>query len=52
MYNLSGQIGGDAELSSRGKQYALKLPELVRNSVGVSHSNTKLANKRITPSQS
>lgn len=37
MYNLSGQIGGDAELSSRGKQYALKLPELVRQSVGVSH---------------
>lgn len=36
MYNLSGQIGGDAELSSRGKQYALKLPELVRQSVGVS----------------
>ncbi|OBT82565.1 6-phosphofructo-2-kinase [Pseudogymnoascus sp. 03VT05] len=34
MYNLSGQIGGDAELSSRGKQYALKLPELVRQSVG------------------
>jgi 6-phosphofructo-2-kinase/fructose-2,6-biphosphatase 2 len=36
MYNLSGQIGGDAELSSRGQQYALKLPELVRQSVGVS----------------
>jgi hypothetical protein len=35
MYNLSGQIGGDADLSPRGKQYALKLPELVRNSVGV-----------------
>lgn len=35
-YNLSGQIGGDADLSSRGKQYARKLPELVRQSVGVS----------------
>ncbi|KAI1189300.1 6-phosphofructo-2-kinase [Nemania serpens] len=33
-YNLSGRIGGDADLSSRGKQYAKKLPELVRQSVG------------------
>jgi 6-phosphofructo-2-kinase/fructose-2,6-biphosphatase 2 len=41
MYNLSGQIGGDAELSSRGKQYALKLPELVRQSVGVSHPKSQ-----------
>lgn len=34
MYNLDGRIGGDAELSPRGEQYALKLPELVRQSVG------------------
>ncbi|KAI1325656.1 6-phosphofructo-2-kinase [Xylariaceae sp. FL0255] len=34
MYNLSGRIGGDAELSPRGHQYANKLPELVRQSVG------------------
>ncbi|KAJ2989711.1 hypothetical protein NUW58_g3327 [Xylaria curta] len=34
MYNLSGRIGGDAELSPRGQQYAKKLPELVRQSVG------------------
>ncbi|KAI1110143.1 6-phosphofructo-2-kinase [Nemania sp. NC0429] len=33
-YNLSGRIGGDADLSSRGKQYARKLPDLVRQSVG------------------
>ncbi|KAF8852910.1 bifunctional 6-phosphofructo-2-kinase/fructose-2,6-bisphosphate 2-phosphatase [Acephala macrosclerotiorum] len=32
MYNVTGQIGGDAELSPRGEQYALKLPELVRQS--------------------
>ncbi|KAI0871598.1 6-phosphofructo-2-kinase [Hypoxylon argillaceum] len=34
MYNLSGRIGGDADLSARGKQYAEKLPDLVRKSVG------------------
>jgi 6-phosphofructo-2-kinase/fructose-2,6-biphosphatase 2 len=34
MYNLDGRIGGDAALSSRGEKYALKLPELVRQSVG------------------
>ncbi|KAF2966276.1 hypothetical protein GQX73_g7298 [Xylaria multiplex] len=28
MYNLSGRIGGDADLSPRGHQYAHKLPEL------------------------
>lgn len=36
MYNLSGRIGGDADLSQRGQQYAKRLPELVRQSVGVS----------------
>lgn len=36
MYNLDGRIGGDADLSPRGQQYAQKLPELVRQSVGVS----------------
>lgn len=35
MYNLGGQIGGDAMLSPRGELYARKLPELVRESVGV-----------------
>lgn len=34
-YNLSGQIGGDANLSERGQMYARKLPDLVRASVGV-----------------
>lgn len=34
MYNLTGQIGGDAELSPRGKEYAMKLPELIRDAVG------------------
>ncbi|EPE09291.1 fructose- -bisphosphatase [Ophiostoma piceae UAMH 11346] len=34
MYNLDGRIGGDASLSPRGEQYALKLPDLVRQSVG------------------
>ncbi|KZL78200.1 fructose-1,6-bisphosphatase, partial [Colletotrichum tofieldiae] len=34
MYNLDGRIGGDTTLSPRGEQYARKLPELVRKSVG------------------
>lgn len=36
MLNLEGRIGGDAVLSHRGEEYARKLPELVRASVGVS----------------
>jgi len=40
MLNLEGRIGGDAELSHRGEEYARKLPELVRQSVGVSHDQT------------
>lgn len=34
LYNLDGRIGGDTLLSPRGEQYARKLPELVRKSVG------------------
>jgi 6-phosphofructo-2-kinase/fructose-2,6-biphosphatase 2 len=34
MWNVSGQIGGDADLSPRGELYAKKLPELVRQSFG------------------
>ena len=34
MYNLSGRIGGDADLSPRGEAYARALPELVRRSAG------------------
>ncbi|KAI1753107.1 6-phosphofructo-2-kinase [Xylaria castorea] len=34
LYNLSGRIGGDTDLSPRGQQYAIRLPELVRQSVG------------------
>ncbi|KAL2138485.1 hypothetical protein VTI28DRAFT_6728 [Corynascus sepedonium] len=33
-YNLDGRIGGDSLLSHRGEEYARKLPELVRQSVG------------------
>lgn len=33
-FNLSGQIGGDANISERGELYAQKLPELVRGSAG------------------
>ena len=36
MLNLEGRIGGDAALSHRGEEYAYKLPDLVRESVGVS----------------
>jgi 6-phosphofructo-2-kinase/fructose-2,6-biphosphatase 2 len=34
MYNVSGQIGGDANLSSRGQKYAQVLPDLVKQSAG------------------
>lgn len=34
MYNLSGQIGGDADLSERGQAYAKALPGLVKQSAG------------------
>ena len=34
MFNVSGQIGGDANLSERGAAYAKCLPDLVRQSVG------------------
>ena len=33
-YNLTGKIGGDADLSLRGEAYAKALPELVRRSAG------------------
>jgi len=33
-YNLSGKIGGDANISSRGEAYARALPGLVKQSVG------------------
>ncbi|KAK6581974.1 hypothetical protein PZA11_005671 [Diplocarpon coronariae] len=34
MWNVSGKIGGDAALSERGEAYALKLPDLVKESFG------------------
>ena len=34
MYNFTGQIGGDSELSPRGRQYATKLPALIRENLG------------------
>lgn len=37
MYNLDGRIGGDTLLSPRGEAYSKKLPQLVRESVGVCH---------------
>jgi len=33
-FNLVGKIGGDADISRRGRAYAEKLPELVKQSVG------------------
>jgi hypothetical protein len=41
MLNLEGRIGGDAGLSHRGEEYALKLPQLVLDSVGVSHRQAR-----------
>lgn len=34
MFNLSGQIGGDADISARGEMYAKALPDLVAKSAG------------------
>lgn len=45
MFNVTGQIGGDAVLSPRGEQYALKLPELVKQSFGVSIPSFALSRK-------
>lgn len=33
-YNLTGKLGGDANISQRGEMYARKLPELVKAAVG------------------
>ncbi|KAI8082208.1 6-phosphofructo-2-kinase-domain-containing protein [Thamnidium elegans] len=33
-YNLSGKIGGDSNLSERGKLYSIKLPDLIKNNLG------------------
>ncbi|CAO3684918.1 unnamed protein product [Rhizopus stolonifer] len=34
LFNLDDKIGGDSGLSLRGEQYALRLPELVRQNIG------------------
>ncbi|CED84624.1 bifunctional 6-phosphofructo-2-kinase fructose--bisphosphate 2-phosphatase [Phaffia rhodozyma] len=34
MYNVNGQIGGDADLSERGQKYAKALPSLILENVG------------------
>ncbi|WPK25882.1 hypothetical protein PUMCH_003216 [Australozyma saopauloensis] len=41
-YNLTGQIGGDSNLSERGWRYAKKLPEIVLKSLGEEHEHTNL----------
>mmetsp|Transcript_737 Transcript_737/g.719 ORF Transcript_737/g.719 Transcript_737/m.719 type:complete len:462 (-) Transcript_737:65-1450(-) len=41
-FNLTGQIGGDANLSERGWRYAKKLPELVLKSFGEENKHTNL----------
>lgn len=41
-YNLTGQIGGDADLSERGMRYAKRLPELVVKSLGEENKHTNL----------
>lgn len=33
-YNVEGKIGGDAELSVRGKKYASALPKLIEDNIG------------------
>lgn len=41
-YNLTGQIGGDADLLERGWRYAKRLPELVLKLLGEDAQNTNL----------
>ncbi|KAK6463435.1 6-phosphofructo-2-kinase-domain-containing protein [Scheffersomyces coipomensis] len=41
-YNLTGQIGGDSNLSDRGMRYAKKLPDLVLKSLGEENKHTNL----------
>lgn len=41
-YNLTGQIGGDSNLSERGWRYAKRLPELVLKSLGEENKHTNL----------
>lgn len=33
-YNLAGKIGGDSNLSERGRLYAVKLPDLIKTNLG------------------
>lgn len=41
-YNLTGQIGGDSNLSERGWRYAKRLPELVLKLLGEENQHTNL----------
>lgn len=41
-YNLTGQIGGDSNLSERGWRYAKKLPEIVLKSLGEGNEHINL----------
>ncbi|RHZ45421.1 hypothetical protein Glove_680g32 [Diversispora epigaea] len=34
VYNLMGKIGGDSDLSPRGKKYAFALPKLIKDNLG------------------
>lgn len=34
MFNVNGKIGGDSELSPRGRQYAAQLPGLIHEHLG------------------
>ncbi|KAF9976893.1 Fructose-2,6-bisphosphatase, partial [Modicella reniformis] len=40
LYNVMGKIGGDSDLSARGKQYAKSLPRLIATSLGDSDQLT------------
>lgn len=33
-YNVSGKIGGDSNLSERGRKYAAALPKLIKDNIG------------------
>jgi 6-phosphofructo-2-kinase/fructose-2,6-biphosphatase 2 len=40
LYNVEGKIGGDAEISPRGKQFAQALPQFIKEHLPSGHTIT------------
>jgi 6-phosphofructo-2-kinase / fructose-2,6-biphosphatase 2 len=46
-FNVEGKIGGDAPLSSRGRQYADALPKLVKDNIGSAELTVSLSGETL-----